>query len=434
MPEETTKPRNVFTNRNFVLAFLGAFVSNIGNILYNFAVSFYILSITDNNSFIQGAYLATAGLTFALVVLFGGVISDRFHKGKIMFICDYLKGFALIGFTLLLLFLIKEPNGQVIALFIMAVIGNIIAAIFSPASNSLLPHIVSEESFQQAQSYYSLLNSFQSIIGVILAGVLYSTISIHTLFFIVGGCYVLSGVSEMFIRYDYVKREDRLTVKAAFKDIGEAFKYLTTLKPILFLMFAVLFINFFFNPIFSNFEPYFIMTDVAGTQYLFYENMQPEMWSSIFSVAFSIGSIVTAIILSSHKRKERIHKSVSIGLLSISILVGLMVLFYFLFKNGSIEINPLLIIFVVIFIAIGVCLVFINVPTTTLMLSTVEKDKLGKVTSLIDIGSQGLIPLSEFLGGLIISTLGSGVLLITCTAGFFLVTLFVVFNKHTRQI
>ena len=36
------KPRNVFTNKNYVLTFLGALDSNMGNLLYGFAVSFYI--------------------------------------------------------------------------------------------------------------------------------------------------------------------------------------------------------------------------------------------------------------------------------------------------------------------------------------------------------------------------------------------------------
>ena len=116
--EEQVKVKNVFTNKNFVLAFLGAFVSNMGGILYSFAVSFYILALTNNNALIQGLYLATGGITFTIVVLFGGVISDRFHKGKIMYICDYLKGGIIFLFTLLLMFVIKDASTQIIALFI----------------------------------------------------------------------------------------------------------------------------------------------------------------------------------------------------------------------------------------------------------------------------------------------------------------------------
>ena len=44
---------NVFQNRNFRLVFLGALVSELGAILYSFAVSFYILEISGNNAFLQ---------------------------------------------------------------------------------------------------------------------------------------------------------------------------------------------------------------------------------------------------------------------------------------------------------------------------------------------------------------------------------------------
>ena len=291
--------KNVFRNKNFTLTFLGALVSNVASLFYSFAVSFYILKITGNNAFIQGLYLAVGGVTFCVVTLFGGVISDRFNKAKIMYICDYLKGAVIIGFTLLLMFVIRSNEGQVAALFVVAVLSNAIAGIFSPASSALLPQIVEEESFQQAQSYFSILNSFQSIVGVILAGVLYTMVPLNVLFFIVGGCYILSAISEMFIRYDgtHEKRDEKLTMKAVFRDIGEGFRYLASIKAMLILMICILFINFFFSPIMDNFLPYFIATDITGSDYLFHESIAPEMWSSFFSVAFGIGSLIMGIVL-----------------------------------------------------------------------------------------------------------------------------------------
>ena len=42
--KQPEKLKNVFCYKNFTLAFLGALVSNLGNTLYVFAVSFYILA------------------------------------------------------------------------------------------------------------------------------------------------------------------------------------------------------------------------------------------------------------------------------------------------------------------------------------------------------------------------------------------------------
>ena len=61
MNSEPLKKENVFRNRNFRLVFLGALVSELGALLYNFAVSFYILQISGNDAFLQGLYLSLCG-------------------------------------------------------------------------------------------------------------------------------------------------------------------------------------------------------------------------------------------------------------------------------------------------------------------------------------------------------------------------------------
>ena len=432
--KQPEKLKNVFRYKNFTLAWLGALVSNLGNTLYVFAVSFYILALTGNNAFIQGLYLATGGIVYVLVTLFGGVISDRFHKGKIMFICDYAKGGMLIAFTFLLMFLVQDANAKVAILFVITIIGNIIAAIFSPAAASLLPHIVPEKSYQQGQSYYSLMQSSLGVLGVILAAVLYSVLDIHVLFFIVGGCYVLSGVSEMFINYDYKKKEEKLTVKRVFSDIGDGMKYIGSLKPLLFLMIGILLLNFFVAPLSANFLPYFVATDVASQDYLFNKLLTPEMWSSVIQVAYAIGMIVMAIVLSSRPQKDRIYKGLSISLIIFASLYVVLTTLYILFTNNVAHINVMLGAFIPIGITMGMTLIAINIPITTKMLTIVDKDKLGKVNSVVDVGSQGLIPLSNFLAGLVISGLGPSWLCIISTIGLSLMTVFLVTNKHIRQL
>jgi len=434
--EPQTKPRNVFRNKNFTLTFLGALVSNVAALFYAFAVSFYILKITNNNALIQGLYLATGGITFCIVTLFGGVVADRFDKAKIMYICDYLKGGIIIGFTFLLMFVIKSTEWQVASLFIATVLLNAIAGIFTPASSALLPQIVEENQFQQAQSYFSILNSFQSIVGIILAGVLYTLIPINVLFFIVGGCYILSAISEMFIKYtsEYEKRNEKLTIKTVFSDIKDGFKYLSSIKALLVMMVCILFINFFFSPIFENFPPYFIATDISGTNYLFHDVMAPEMWSSFFSVAVGLGSLIMGIVFSNLKQAEKCNRVVRWSMIGVSLLVILMAFFYALFTNNVIDINALLIAILVILFLIGVSIILINVPSTTAMMKIVDKDKYGKLSSVLNIGSQGLIPFSVFLGGLALTYIGSLGLLIACATGLLITSVVLFFAPSVRNV
>ena len=434
--EEKQERKNVFRNKNFVLVFLGALVSNIASLFYSFSVSFYILKITDNNAFIQGLYLAVGGIVFGITTLFGGVISDRFNKAKIMYICDYLKGFSIIAFTLFLMFVIKSTTGQVIGLFVVAVISNAIAGIFSPASSALLPQIVEEDLYQQAESYFSILNSFQSIIGIVLAGLLYTLIPTDILFLIVGILYIGSAISEMFIKYqsEFEKQDEKLTLKVVFSDIKDGFKYLGAIKPMLILLICILFVNFFFSPIFENFSPYFVATDLTNANYMFKESIAPELWSSFFSVAVGVGSLVMGIILSMAKQKDTIHKRIRYTMLGISVVMALLTISYYLFTQDIIGINTLLIVTIVILFFVGLLIVLINVTTTTKMMKVVDKDKMGKVTSVSNIGSQGLIPLSMFLGGIAISYLGSVGLLVICSGGLLLISIILFLNKQIRKL
>ncbi len=433
-PVVEEKPKNVFTNRDYVLTFLGALVSNLGNLLYGFAVSFYILKLTDNNAAIQGIYLAAGGITYVLVTLFGGVISDRFHKGKIMSICDYLKGAVIISLTLVMMLLCKDNTAKVIVLFVIAILGNAIAAIFAPSSASLLPHIVPEKSLQQAQSYYSVMQSSISILGIILAGILYSILPVNILFMIVGGCYILSAISEMFIKYDYQKKEDKLTVKTVFSDIGIGLKYIFNFKMLLSLIITILFINFFFAPLTSNFLPYFIATDVASSNYMFKDIMEPEMWNSIVSVVFALGMIIMAVIISTRPQKEKVINGLRIAFIIFDVLFAILAAAYMFFANGTFDINVMLIIFMTGAFGMGLTLPAINIPTSTKLMTLVEKDKLGKVSSVTDVGSQGLIPLSNLLAGLVISAFGPSWLLIACAAGLCLLTVVLFVNRHIAQL
>ena len=211
MSNDIQKKDNVFRSRNFRLVFLGALVSDLGATLYSFAVSLYILEISGNNAFLQGLYLALGGVSMLVFTLVGGVLGDRMSKARIMYICDYLKGGMILLATVLML-LFPAPSTQLAILFVLGILGSMVSGVFSPAAGALFPHIVREDQLQQANAYFTIKNALQSIFGIILAGILYTAIPIHTLFFLVGACYVASGISEMMIRYEFHPSAERLTL------------------------------------------------------------------------------------------------------------------------------------------------------------------------------------------------------------------------------
>ena len=421
---------NVFKNKNFMLIFLGMLVSNIGNLFYSFAVSYWILDITNNNAIIQGTYLGVCGITFVLFSLIGGVLSDRFNKAKLIYLCDFVKAFLIAGSSVIILLSKNNVNVNIVILFVMGIVGNIIAAIFSPACSSILPLIVKEEQLQQANSYITVIRSLQGIIGLCLAGVLYSLIPITTLFFIVAICYFLSAISETFIKYEYKQNNDKLTLKTTFIDIKDGFKYIGTKKALSAFLPMLILINFFLAPITENFISYFVKTDVANnSSYLFNEVINPEMWGAVFSIVVSVASIIFGIVLSMKTINENTGKSIKRWLFAFSSVILTLSVAYIVFVDIYDLLNVFLIVFVIIAFIVGMILSFINIPVMTVIQTITHKDKLGKVSSILDMVSQGLIPIATFSAGFIINYFGCSILLIVCSLGLMVVSIVMLFNK-----
>lgn len=425
---------NVFSNRNFRLVFFGALVSELGAVLYSFAVSFYILEISGNNALLQGGYLALCGAVLLVFTPVGGVLGDRYNKARIMFLCDYAKG-GLILLSAALMLLFRGRGAHIAILFAVGFLGNVVSGIFNPAAGALLPHIVEEGRLQQANAYFSVKSSLQSIFGVVLAGVLYAALSVTMLFFIVGICYVLSGVSEMFIRFEHCPPEEKLTARLALTDMGEGLRYLQSQRAIMALMAAILFINFFFSPIPGNFIPYFIRTDVAmADSYLFDRLLTPELWSSVFSMLIGVSSLIGAVVLSTRTQAEKCGHKTALLLCAVA---GVMIAFtagYWLLVSRGGSLNAFLLLFCLGCLMIGCLIAGINIPVNTTLMRTVDRDKLSKVTSIISILSQGLVPVASVLAGAVLQVFGSTVLLLVCSAGFTAAALFLLLSKEAKNI
>ena len=428
------KTVNVFTNRNYRLVFLGALVSELGALLYNFAVGFYILEISDINAFLQGMYLALCGVALLLFTPIGGVLGDRVNKAKIMYVCDYIKG-GMIMLATVFMMILPSPSAHIVILFVLGILGNVVSGIFTPAASAMLPNIVEPEQLQQANAYFSIKNSMESILGVVLAGLLYAALPLNVLFPAVGVCFIISGISEMMIRYEHTPSPDHITLRLAVADMKEGFLYMKGQKAILAIIGSVLFINFFITPVTGNFIPYFIKTDLeTAPSYLFDSLLKPELWSSVFSVCIGASSLIGAAILSARKQEEKCGRKVAVRLCLFSGVMIALAVGYWWFVDRNISINGFLLLFCAGCLAVGFLLSFINIPLSTTIQSRVERNKLSKVGSFLSIGSQGMIPIASVLAGAVLQTFGSSILLTICAVGFTATAILMLTNKHVKSI
>lgn len=422
--------KNVLANKDFTLLFVGALCSNIGQVFYTFAVGLYVLELS--NALIHGLYLAISGIVFLLATPIGGFIADRLNRVRIIYITDYMRG-AIIIVSGYIFSLTDNGTIQLYVLFATTVCLNILSGLFNPAAASLIRFIVEDEQLQQAQSYYGLLSSVQNIIGVLLAGILFSFIKISLLFILVGILYILSGFSEMFIRYHQRESSGGMTIGTLFKDYGEGFRYLRGQKALLYMVLGVLFINFFFSPVFSNGTPYFVTYYLTG-DYLFSSFVSPPTWKAIFSCAFSIGSLIISFTFGLTKDRGKYGKRVQRWLVYLAISLLLVPASFYAFVVLTDLLNWYLITLTATMFFIGIAVPCINIPLGVAINMMIEKDKLAKVQSLITIGSMGLTPVASFIGGFVIKEFGLGPMFIVCAVGVMVTAVLIGASKEIRNL
>jgi MFS family permease len=428
------KVLNVFSIRNYRLVFFGALISGLGALLYSFAVSFYILEISGNNAFLQGLYLALCGVALLIFTPVGGVLGDRFNKARIMYLCDFIKGGMILLATALMIIL-PSPSAHIVILFILGTLGNMVSGIFNPAAGAMLPNIVEPQQLQQANAYFSAKSSMESILGVVLAGILYATLPLKVLFPAVGACFIASGVSEMLIRYNHTPSAEPITLRLAISDMKNGILYLKVRKAIMAILGAALFINFFFTPVTGNFIPYFIKTDLQNAPtYLFDSVLKPELWSSVFGVCIGVSSLIGAVIIGAKEQEDNCGMKIAKRLCLFSAVVIALAVGYGWLVASDTSLNAFLLLFSAGCLAVGFLLSFINIPLNTTIQRKVEKNMLSKVGSIISVGSQGMIPIASVLAGATLQAFGSTMLLATCAAGFTITAVLLLTNRHVKSL
>lgn len=440
---QDTKKINIFKNKNFSLLFAGVLVSNVAHVLFNFAISLYVLRIANQAygekeaALIQALYLALAGIMLLILMPFGGVLADKLNKVRTMYITDYIRGIT-IGLVAIFILFFDDAFLILVVLFIMNIILSINSALFNPASSSLLRFIVKDEELQQGSAYLQGSHNLQNIIGLILGGIIYASLGIFWVFVINGLGYIFSAISEMFIKYNHLEHttdDEKMSLKLVLNDMKSGVKYLYHQKAIFATILMALGINLFFSPLFSNGIPYFIEFGLAREpEYLLDQFLTPETWYSIISVSFSLSSVIMALILSRQKTKEKYGKQLKVAISLAASVTTLMSIVMILYYQNQTSISFTLIGLMITLFMTGFMVMMFNIPMNLIIQKNVDPKQLGKVGSVMAVLSQALVPIGSLIAGVIISQLSPTYLYVFSIIGSFTVVFFYVRNKDSNHI
>ncbi|MEN3190605.1 MAG: MFS transporter, partial [Atribacterota bacterium] len=205
-------------NNDFLLLFLGRLVSNTGSAIFFISILWVTVSKLGGAATVSFILMASA-IPSIILSPFAGIWADRWKKKNILVVTDLISG----GLLLFLSLFLNVKLFQVWVLFSTVFAIQVCSTIFSPALQSLIPSAVEDRSLSQANALISMTNNLSQLIGMAIGGVLISLVGLRAVILLDGISFILSGISEMFIKAEDKKKEKR-KLKGIFPDIKDGLK------------------------------------------------------------------------------------------------------------------------------------------------------------------------------------------------------------------
>jgi MFS family permease len=153
--------------QRFRRLFLGRTISQAGSAIAPVAVAFAVLDLTGSAADL-GYVLAARVAPQVLFVVAGGVWADRFRRHRVMLAANLLSGLSQAATAALLL----TGHARLWHLMALAAGNGVAAAIFFPASQGIVPEVVSPGQLQQANALLRLSQHGTLIAGSAVGGLL----------------------------------------------------------------------------------------------------------------------------------------------------------------------------------------------------------------------------------------------------------------------
>src|SRR5919199_3744492 len=157
--------------RDFALLWSGMTISLLGDGVFFVALAWQTYSLSNRPTALS---LVSIGyvLPQVLLLLLGGVLSDRFERRRMMMLSDLLRGAAVAGMSALALAGTLEV-WHLVALVVVFGAGD---ALFAPAFGAIVPDIVPAEQLVEANSLDQFVRPAARLVGPALGGALVASV------------------------------------------------------------------------------------------------------------------------------------------------------------------------------------------------------------------------------------------------------------------
>ena len=339
-------------NRHAVQLITRGAINRMGNMLYDYGNSVWLASMGTVGKTVLGIYQISELVTSILVNPFGGVISDRFSRRKILMTTDLVCGLLCLAISF-----IRNDRWMIVALIVANIVQATAFAFSRTANKAIITEVVEKDEIVTYNAHLELVLQVVGVSSPVFSFLVLQFASLHATLLLDALTFFIAFILVAFLPKEEAKVQEkkRFTGKDIFSDMKDGLDYIWHQKEIFFLLLVASSVNFFFAAFefllpFSN-----RLYGVNGA------------YATILTLG-AIGSIIGALIANKFKSSMKM-------LLFLLILTGVGVLMM------GLPLPPLL-----SFSGNLVCELFMtifNIHFFTQVQTKVEGDYLGRVLSTI---------------------------------------------------
>ena len=230
-------------NRHAVQLISRGAITKIGNMLYDYGNSVWLASMGTIGKTVLGIYQISELVTGILVNPFGGVISDRFSRRKILMTTDLVCGLLCIAISF-----IRNDRWMIAALIFANIVQAIAFGFSRPANKAIITEVVEKEEIVTYNAHLELVLQVVSVSSPVFSFLVLQFASLHATLLLDALTFFIAFVLVAFLPKEVAKVQEKkqFTGKDIFSDIKEGLDYIWHQKDIFFLLLVASGVNFFF--------------------------------------------------------------------------------------------------------------------------------------------------------------------------------------------
>jgi DHA3 family macrolide efflux protein-like MFS transporter len=397
---------SLFKNRPFVFLWLSSTTSFLAISTYLFAEQWYIITVLNKEGAL-GIVMMVTMIPRVLFMTIGGVWADRYRRSRIMLVSSFVRCIlvvVMIGFLQMSLL-------ELWPLVCFALLFGVVDAFFSPANTSLLPLLVSKDAITRSNSFIQSSNQIAMFSGPMIGGWVLSVGDFSLLFSVIAVCLIMTFIFSFLIKEEENVNAISQKEVSTKEELKEGLTYVWKMPFLKNMLMILIIINFFF------FGPLLMGIPLIVANVIHGEALDLSFLQSSYQGGMLAGAIIVGIL---NLRRKR-------GLIILVMITTLGILLSILGQIGFLWQG------IVILSMMGMLSSIINVSFISTIQEQSVEDKIGRVMSLVNAFSNGLVPLSyAFVSFALVMNLTISNIMLLC--GGLIVVISIIYILNSKVI